>query len=400
MLIKRLVAGLVSAALLVQPVTAQVSAPAVPASGPPSAPAIAGAEPAYVPQDKLERGLWMQMDDAERELKRSPLVIRDPELNAYVRSVLCRTVGAGKCAQVRLYLVRTPDFNATMAPNGVMQVWSGLLLRTQNESQLAAVLGHEYTHYENRHSLKLFREIKSKSASAAWLAFTGIGLIASFGLLADMFKFSREMEREADMGGLALMAKAGYDTREASKVWQQLREEMDATAANRQTKSKKDKSGGMFASHPPTAERVAYLASAAAEQPGDPAGSGAASYAAAMAKDWPAFVDDQIKNNDFGSAEYLITSMAKAGWSDRLLYARGELYRRRAGDGDLDKAAGYFSEAIGAGGTLPELWRGRGLALLKLGKIEDGKADLSEYLKRAPGASDKAMIAMMAGGSS
>ncbi|MFM6930879.1 MAG: M48 family metalloprotease [Novosphingobium sp.] len=392
MLIRRLVAGLVSAALLVQPVAAQVSAPAAPAAG--------GTESPYVPQDKMERGLWMQMDDAERELKRSPLVIRDPELNTYVRSVLCRTVGTGKCGAVRLYLVRTPDFNATMAPNGVMQVWSGLLLRTQNEAQLAAVLGHEYTHYENRHSLKLFREIKSKSASAAWLAFTGIGLIASFGLLADMFKFSREMEREADMGGLALMAKAGYDTREASKVWQQLREEMDATAAVRLTKSKKDKSGGMFASHPPTAERVAYLAEAAAAMPGDPAGSGAAAYAAAMANDWPAFVDDQLKNNDFGSAEYLITSMGKSGWTDRLLYARGELYRRRAGDGDLDKAAGYYSEAIGAGGALPELWRGRGLALLKLGRSEAAKADLNEYLKRAPGASDKAMIAMMAGGSS
>lgn len=390
MLIRRLIAGLVSAALLVQPVAAQVSAP----------PVAEATEPAYVPQDKMERGLWMQMDEAERELKRSPLVIRDPELNAYVRGVLCKVVGQAKCGQVRLYLVRTPDFNATMAPNGVMQVWSGLLLRTQNEAQLAAVLGHEYTHYENRHSLKLFRDIKSKSASAAWLAFTGIGLIASLGLMADLFKFSREMEKEADMGGLALMAKAGYDTREASKVWQQLRDEMDATAAVRLTKSKKDKIGGMFASHPPTAERVAYLIEAAAAMPGNPAGSGAASYAAAMAKDWPAFVDDQLKNNDFGSAEYLITAMARTGWTEQLLYARGELYRRRAGEGDLDKAAGFYAEAIGGGATLPELWRGRGLALLKLGRSDEGKADLNEYLKRAPGASDKAMIAMMAGGSS
>lgn len=395
MLIRRLIAGLVSAALLVQPVAAQAGAPAPVAAEPaPVSPDI------YVPQDKMERGLWMQMDEAERELKRSPLVITDPHLNGYVRGVLCKVVGQSKCSQVRLYLIRTPDFNATMAPNGVMQVWSGLLLRTQNEAQLAAVLGHEYTHYENRHSLKLFRDIKSKSASAAWLSFTGIGLIASFGLMADLFKFSREMEKEADMGGLALMAKAGYDTREASKVWQQLREEMDATAAVRLTKSKKDKSGGMFASHPPTAERVAYLAEAAAAMPGDPAGSGASSYDSAMAKDWPAFVDDQLKTNDFGSAEYLITAMARSGWTERLLYARGELYRRRAGDGDLDKAAGYFSEAIGGGGVLPELWRGRGLALLKLGRGEDGKADLKEYLKRAPEASDKAMIAMMAGGSS
>lgn len=388
MLGKRLFAGLVSAALLVQPLAAQTAAPVDSAA--------AGA--AYVPKDKDERGLWMQMDEAERELKRSPLVIRDPELNAYVRGVLCKVVGQAKCGEVRLYLVRTPDFNANMAPNGVMQVWSGLLLRTQNEAQLAAVLGHEFVHYENRHSLKLFRDIKSKSASAAWLAFTGIGLLASFGLMADMFKFSREMEREADMGGLGLIAKAGYDTREASKVWAQLREEMDATAAVRLTKSKKDKSGGMFASHPPTADRVAYLAEAAVAQPGDPAGSGADSYARAMARFWPSFVDDQLKNNDFGSAEYLVTSMARAGWNDRLLYARGELYRRRAGDGDLDKAANYYSEAISGGGSLAELWRGRGLALLKLGKAEDGKADLREYLKRVPDAPDKSMIAMMAGG--
>ncbi|MFM5908219.1 MAG: M48 family metalloprotease [Novosphingobium sp.] len=395
MIVKRLIAFMASAALLAQPIAAQVSAPAAPA---PVAPAAAQADAPYVPQDKDERGLWMQMDEAERELKRSPLVIRDPDLNAYVRQVLCRTVGQAKCAQVRLYLIRTPDFNANMAPNGVMQVWSGLLLRTQNEAQLAAVLGHEFTHYENRHSLKLFRDIKSKSASAAWLAFTGIGLIASFGLLADMFKFSREMEREADLGGLAMMAKAGYDTREASKVWQQLREEMDATAAIRLTKSKKDKSGGMFASHPPTAERVTYLSEEAGRLPGDPAGSGAASYALAMARAWPAFVDDQLKNNDFGSADYLITSMARAGWTERLLYARGELYRRRAADGDLDKAAGFYGEAIAKGGALPELWRGRGLTLLKLGKADEGRADLNEYLKRAPQASDKAMIAMMAGG--
>ena len=59
---------------------------------------------------------------------------RGEAFNAYVRKVLCNLVGPGKCASIRLYIVRTPDFNASMAVNGAMVVYSGLLLRTQNEA--------------------------------------------------------------------------------------------------------------------------------------------------------------------------------------------------------------------------------------------------------------------------
>lgn len=387
---------LAAASLVIAPVQATVSAPeaAQVAQGSGDAPPPQD----YKPQDKDERGLWMQMDEAERALKVSPQVIRDAALNDYVRSVFCKTVGQANCAPIRIYIMRTSQFNASMAPNGMMEVWSGLLLRTQNEAQLAAVLGHEYTHFQNRHSIKLFRDVRSKSATATWLAFTGIGLLASFGLLADIFHFSREMEHEADLGGLNLMAKAGYDTREASKIWEQLREEMDATAVVRKVKSRKDKNGGMFASHPPSAERVAYLAQEAIVQPGTPGSSGAASYARVMGRYWPLFIDDQLKQNDFGASEYLVTSLAKEGWTSWKYFARGELYRRRAGDGDLEKAVTYFGEGINSDGGGPELWRGRGLALLKLGRTAEAKADLGEYLKRAPDASDKSMIAMMAGG--
>lgn len=382
--------GLLAALLVAQPVAAQQAAAPVPVPA-------ATAQP-YQPVDKDERGLWMQMEDAERELKASPLVIRDPELNAYVRGVMCRTVGEAECGAIRLYIMRTPHFNASMTMTGVMQVYSGLLLRTQNEAQLAAVLGHEYSHYEYRHSIKLFRDIKSKSNSAVWLSFTGIGLLASLSMIASVFSYSRDMEREADAGGLARMAAGGYDTRQAALVWEQLRAEMDATAAARNTKSKKDKTGGMFATHPPTAERVAYLTGQAAITPGVPGAIGADSYGRAMATWWPVFVDDQLKLNDFGASDYLLTGMAAQGWSPWLLYARAELYRRRAGEGDLDKAVGFYAEAIGAGGTLPELWRGRGLALVKLGRVDAGKADLREYLGRAPQAGDRQMIAMIAGG--
>jgi predicted Zn-dependent protease len=294
--------------------------------------------------------------------------------------------------------MRTSHFNASMAPNGVMEIWSGLLLRTRNEAQLAAVLGHEYTHYEKRHTLKLFREVRSKSASAAWLAFTGIGLLASFGLLADIFHYSREMEHEADIGGLDKMAAAGYDTREAAKIWEQLRDEMDATAAARQVKSRKDKDDGMFADHPPSAERVVYLTHAALSQPGVAGATGADAYVRTMGNYLPAFIDDQLKQNDFGASEYLVSALGRQGWTDWLHYAQGELFRRRGAEGDLAKAVDFYGTGIAEGGAMADLWRGRGLALLKLGRADEAKADLKEYLKRAPNASDRAMIAMMAGG--
>jgi Zn-dependent protease with chaperone function len=385
----RLISPLLALAMVVQPLSAAQDAPAPSIS--------AGVQP-YQPQDKDERGLWMEVEEYERQLKVSPLVIRDPDLNAYLRSVLCRLVGEAKCAEVRIYILRTPDFNANMSPNGMMQVYSGLLLRVRNEAQLASVLGHEYTHYEKRHTLQLFRDARSRSNANVWLSMIVGGLISSLLTIPGLFQHSRDMEREADQGGFAYLDKAGYDTREAAKIWEQLREEMDATAAARKTKSKKDQTGGIFATHPPTAERVTNLRAMADKASGTKGDAGAAAYAQAMARYRPQFVDDQLKRNDFGASEYLVTSIAKDGWTGWLYYARGELYRRREHAGDLEKAVGFYTDGIAAGGTLPELWRGRGLARLKLDMAEAGKADLKEYLKRSENPADKAMIAMMAGG--
>ena len=101
----------------------------------------------YQPKDAVEQGLWLEMDEAEQQMRASKFLIEDPELNAYVKGVLCRAVGTEKCGAARIYLMRTPQFNAAMAPNGMMLVWSGLLLRARNEAELAAVLGHEFVHF-------------------------------------------------------------------------------------------------------------------------------------------------------------------------------------------------------------------------------------------------------------
>ncbi|HVF93724.1 MAG TPA: M48 family metallopeptidase, partial [Sphingomonas sp.] len=195
----------------------------------------------YRPADRDERGLWMQLDAVERGLKTSDFVVRDLALNAYVRRILCRTVGEAQCADVRLYVVRTAEFNATMAPNGMMTVYTGLLLRVRDEAQLAAILGHEFTHYTHRHSLRKFRDAKSKAGTLAWLSAiptADYGVATAVTLLqvqvmGSLYRFSREMETEADAGSIPLMTAAGYDPGAAAQVWEQLRAEQDATAAAR-----------------------------------------------------------------------------------------------------------------------------------------------------------------------
>jgi len=357
----------------------------------------------YVPHDKVEEGIWLEMEEQERDLKRSRFVIQDPALNAYVREVLCRTVGTERCGAARIYLMRTPYFNANMAPNGMMQVWSGLLLRCRNEAQLAAILGHEFTHFERQHTLKQFKDVKSRIDTASWLSFLpyGVGLIAQIGVLGGAFSYSRDMEREADRLGVEEMVRAGYDPREAMKIWQQLGAEMDETARVRGTKSRKDKNGGFFATHPKTSERMETLAMQSSHVMQDAVVkpvANEAEYHAALNSWWPDFVDDQIKLNDFGGTEFVLGMLASDGWTPDLLYARGELYRTRGREGDFAKAVEFFQQAVTRAGAPVQTWRGLGLARLRLGQGEEGSTALKEYLRLAPDAKDATIIGTIIGG--
>ncbi|MGH8643036.1 MAG: M48 family metallopeptidase [Gammaproteobacteria bacterium] len=108
------------------------------------------------------------MDKLEHSFKTSSLLVRDATINRYINGVVCRVAGP-HCQDIRVYLVRIPEFNASMAPNGVMQVWSGLLLRAENEAQLAYGIGHEIGHYLRRHSLQQWHDVRRKSSLFAYV---------------------------------------------------------------------------------------------------------------------------------------------------------------------------------------------------------------------------------------
>jgi beta-barrel assembly-enhancing protease len=176
--------------------------------------------------DTDEGGLWAMMDREETRLRRSPLAVKDADLTKYLQDMVCRLTDA-HCPDIRVHVMRTPWFNATMAPNGMLQVWSGLLLRVENEAQLAAVLGHELGHYLERHTLERLRDIKSRAAFAQFLGLFGaIGAIGQLGVLAGAFAFSRDHETRADRLGMRLLQQASWSGDEAPKVWGNLLEEV------------------------------------------------------------------------------------------------------------------------------------------------------------------------------
>ena len=111
--------------------------------------------PVHQLSQRLQAGKLSPVEVTEAFLER--IATHDLKLHAYVEDIACR-LGASHCPDIRVHIVRTPWFNASMAPNGMMQVWSGLLLRADNEAQLAAVLGHEIGHYISRHSVERLRD--------------------------------------------------------------------------------------------------------------------------------------------------------------------------------------------------------------------------------------------------
>ncbi|MDF2637951.1 MAG: peptidase [Novosphingobium lindaniclasticum] len=353
--------------------------------------------PAYEPTNVDERGLWMQADEIERRLRDSHLRIRDGNLEQYLLGVLCREVGQERCAGVRLYAIEDPQFNASMMPNGAMQVQSGLLLRVRNEGELAAVLGHEFAHFELRHGLNGFKNRRAGSDVMAWISVLG-GITntptgsTQLSIAGSIFKFNRDQETAADMLGLRYTAQSGYPAHSASEIWQSLMAEQEATARGRKLKANQHFTAGFFDTHPTSLSRSVYLAEAADKMPagGDPRTQ---ELQAALAPYLPRFLSAQNKLNDFGGTDYILSNLAaRGGWTPDLLFARGELYRARANPRDLQLASQFYRDAKTAGYTGAELDRNLGLALIRNGQVDEGRAALSAYLTEAPDASDAAII--------
>lgn len=347
----------------------------------------------YAPPERLARpdaasdegGLWAMMDREEKNLRRSGLLLRDEQLNRYIQSLACSLAGE-HCGDIRVYLVRTPQFNASMAPNGSMQIWSGLLLRVANEAQLAAVIGHEVGHYLQRHSLARLRDIRDKAALGQVLGLFGIaGLVGQVALNATAFAYQRDHEREADRIGAVLMHRAGYSVEESAKVWDGMLQEMRARDGDGATVSP------LFATHPPTPERRDSLSAIAALLPGGSAGT--ESYLIRVSPFLDDWCEDEVKRHQFSESVALFSRLMVASPVAGLMQCyRAEAYRLRGADGDDERALSDYRLATRDGAPLAKAYRGIGLIERQRHRNSEAAQAFRRYLELSPGAPDAGLI--------
>lgn len=355
------------------------------------------------PTDKDEQGLWQQYERVEEEISGSNLLVRDPALTAYLATVAERT-GGPAAKDLRVYLAHIPEFNAFMAPTGFMVVFSGLLLRMRDEAQLAGVIAHEAGHFLRRHQIRLWRDLKRKTAAmnflgmAAGLGYGATGIyagelvrLAQLGGILSIFSYSRALEAEADAMGLRQIAAAGYDPLAMPETWQQLIEEIEASAAMRRKRPKRGYS--LLATHPAPEQRMVDLRASAREvaAPGRTE-RGRARYLEALGAHRKTFLDDQVKLNDLGASLYLLRTLARDGWNGLLRYYEAEVWRLRGQKGDDALAGRGYAAAVAFPDAPPEAWRAHGYQLLKHGRRDEGAQALRRYLAMAPRAPDAPMI--------
>jgi predicted Zn-dependent protease len=182
----------------------------------------------------------------------------DPELSFYVSTIGKRlaAVSDRPTLPYEFVVLNNSIPNAWALPGGKIAVNRGLLVELDNEAELAAVLSHEIVHAAARHSAKQLDKNLLLGAGLQILAL-GLGdqaggdmILQGAGLGAAMIqsKYGRSAELESDLYGMRYMSKAGYDPQGAVT----LQKTFLRLAEGRQS----NWLSGLFASHPPSAERV------------------------------------------------------------------------------------------------------------------------------------------------
>lgn len=351
--------------------------------------------PGYQPVDaNTEKGMWIELDEYEWEIRNSALLVTDKEINQYVKNAACRVAG-DYCNDIRIYIIRNPYFNASMTANGVMQVWTGLLVRVSSEDELAAILGHELAHYTQLHTLERMRSLNNSMSTGAIFdlglaVLTGVSVpVGQLAAVLNVLAFSRDQEQEADLLGLKFMAEAGYAPAAAVRVWKIVIEEEENAAV-------KSREPGIFAkTHPGAEERVEILESFVRQQYAnlkpDPAGQ--RKHIDILNRYYMMLMEDQLDTNRYGRTEAILQTHQAIGVDSNLInFFWGEMYRQRNLEGDFDKAKKSYKLATQGDRPVADAYRNLGYIHLKERSLPEAKQYFRKFLEVQPDADDRAMI--------
>lgn len=154
--------------------------------------------------------------------------VDDPQVNHYLQSLAARLASHSDAAggHFRFFIIDSKVINAFAGPHGHIGINSGLILESENESQLASVIAHEISHVTQRHIARAYSESGSHSAAsfagllAAILISTQDPVAGQAALLSGIagaqqssINFTRHNEYEADRIGIELLTDAGINPR-------------------------------------------------------------------------------------------------------------------------------------------------------------------------------------------
>lgn len=314
----------------------------------------------------------------------------DPDVATYVKQVGQRLAAVSdRKLPYEFNVINDSTPNAWALPGGKIVINRGLLVELKSEAELAAVLGHEIVHAAARHGAKgmergillqgvvMAAGIASQNSEYSQLAVGGAGIAAQ--LLTQ--KYGRDAEREADLYGMRYMSRAGYDPRAAIDL-QQTFVLLSAGRDNNWL-------NGLFASHPPSQERVEANRVTAAEL-ATGGEIGRERYLKAIApllRDREAYqvYEEGRKALVAGKAEQALSLANKAlslQPAEALFHSlRGDirLQQKRYKDAitnydrALERDDGYF-----------HYYLQRGLARLQLDQTDRGRADLEKSIRYLP----------------
>ncbi len=191
-------------------------------------------------------------------------VLDDPVINEYVQDLGDRLLKQSDAAgqNFTFFVLEDPGINAFAGPGGYIGIYSGLILASQSESELASVISHEIAHVTQKHLLRAFDAANQMSGKTAALLLASLlvgiagspdaGIAIATGAQAaaiqEQINFTRHNEEEADTVGIQILADAEYDPRAMPVFFERL------THANRLFESGLPE---MLRTHPVTTNRIA-----------------------------------------------------------------------------------------------------------------------------------------------